>query len=308
MRTFISSLLCLAACIEPAGDSADAVCTGKCDSTATSSLPRFVRLDVRLSEGTDIFGRSEFHGMFRLVAPTTVATGSGTLTLGVENSIDNAQLDIAIAQGMTLADLDAAVVSALATRGLETAIAYEGIEYARTNQLVAVFRPGTGAPAPRRDPAELGVVFRSVELVEQSGSTPPLIEREPSDGQGPHVNAFFRDHLAADLKNFIQYGASSLTPYEASLLQFGMSISGHSRSEQSRRFRSGDRVEVSIGNWVTRGIVLQTSAVEAGDASTVLINDHGRFAAISIVTALDGAATGSNQITRVISRGLIDGR
>lgn len=145
-------------------------------------------------------------------------------------------------------------------------------------------RPTT-RPGSVRDAGELAVAWRAVHLTETSTDYNGV---NPGSGSGslnetstqywPHVNQDFRDHVAGDLKNFLQYGNSSLTPYETNRLTmglFGSHVDNHGYGE-AENYHIGDRVEFSStnaqGKSVTqRGIYYGTGVMTAMDGKFAMI-------------------------------------
>lgn len=168
-------------------------------------------------------------------------------------------------------------------------------------------------PPPTRIDWELTAMWRAVQIVEGDGSSRQgtgLLKEAPTPGwgtnQNPPVNATFRDQISPDLKRFITLGSSSLTPYEATRLSFGLGFGGTYHVEPSERakgFTRGDRVELTVTHGgrteTTRGLVVP------GGVLGVDANNQYRFYA----PEYDNGAPGRDKvvITRVLSSALNDG-
>jgi hypothetical protein len=130
-------------------------------------------------------------------------------------------------------------------------------------------------------------VFRSVELVERGDN---LITFNPLDGS-PRFSASFGQH-ANNLRNFLDFGSSSLTAHEARLLAVGLRGS-FSFSGGGNHFRVGDRVQWrDFSDRARRGIV-----VSAFGASVFILAAAG--------TSFDMSAISEDRVA-LISSALID--
>lgn len=107
--------------------------------------------------------------------------------------------------------------------------------------------------------------------------------------------------VAPDLKNFLNFGESSLTAFQARQLAYKLGLSGISSDLASSPAHPGDRVELSYAGSdgqqrVTRGIV--TSASNEG--ITVLgVGEDGRFT--TFFQSASQPAQSSANITEVIT-------
>ena len=110
-------------------------------------------------------------------------------------------------------------------------------------------------PAPLRDGGELSVVWRTVEMLERHEGRADgvgMLKERPVPGWGTAqspVNARFRDEPAPQLKDFLDFGKSSLTPYEATQLGMGLGFGGTwhiETSEKARPYQRGDRVSFEL--------------------------------------------------------------
>ncbi len=134
---------------------------------------------------------------------------------------------------------------------------------ARIDALAAPHLPGAGGAPLARKPGELAVVWKAVRMVEAG-----QLLNERSSRERPKVNPQFVK-LAGDFKNFLQYGQSSLTPYEANMLMVGLYHPGFQRQATSLNapFTSGDRVQVTFS---INGQHTQTHGIVADGGKSVL--------------------------------------
>jgi hypothetical protein len=149
------------------------------------------------------------------------------------------------------------------------------------------------APPSVRLPHELGVVWHSVEIVENKIATRnPGWDalKESGDFQGRH---------AGDLANFLRYGRSSATCYEARQLGQGLGwrdVGGYGYGNNPKTWKQytrGDRVEVSIGGETRRGLLVD---VRPPDLRVLTADDKGQFHLDTVADA------------KILSAGVDDGR
>lgn len=168
-------------------------------------------------------------------------------------------------------------------------------------------------PPPTRIEWELNAMWRAVRIVEADRGPRQgtgLLKEAPTPGWGvnqdPPVNTTFRDQISPDLKRFLALGTSSLTPYEATRLSFGLGFGGTYHVEPSERakgYTRGDRVELSVTHQgrteTTRGIVVP------GGVLAVDSNDQYHFYA----PEYDNGAHGRDKavIQKVLASALNDG-
>src|SRR4051812_4163366 len=113
-----------------------------------------------------------------------------------------------------------------------------------------------GPADPIRKPEELWVAWRAVEMTEQQGGR--------RDGKSYlSDNPSFKT-IEGDLKNFVNAGLSSLTPYEARSLARGLGyddVGGNPYQPNvpisNGTFTAGDRVALLVDNQIEYGIVAQ---------------------------------------------------
>lgn len=119
----------------------------------------------------------------------------------------------------------------------------------RVAQIVAKQRK---ALAPKRDGGQLWAPWRAVEMVERDGTGRNgngILKDSPTPGRPPgdfnHAFATLSPHL----RDFINFGSDSLTPYEMTRLAVGLGHGGQlhveAREAQSP-WRRGDRVVFSL--------------------------------------------------------------
>lgn len=151
---------------------------------------------------------------------------------------------------------------------------------------------------PVRDGHELDVVWRSVRIVEGqvAGRNPPW----DALVNNPH----FKGGLANDLRNFVSFGKSSLTPYEARLVGNGLGyrdVGGHTYGNTpvtKNGYTRGDRVEITLPDEhgqpsVHRGIIADI--------------DHSGELRVLSATA-DGFRLDRTPDAKIITPALNDGR
>ncbi len=131
-------------------------------------------------------------------------------------------------------------------------------------------------PPPKRLDWELNVAWRAVEMVEKASgwgrSGEGVLKDRDTPGRPPGHNTDFA-RISPDLKNFLAKGTSSLTPYEATRLGFGLGVGGTQRVEDAERrlpYQRGDRVTFEVpgeagkrSGIVTQGGILSTN--KSGD-------------------------------------------
>ncbi len=147
-------------------------------------------------------------------------------------------------------------------------------------------------PAAVRDAGELNAAWASVRLVEAKIAT-----RNPGYDalvQSPD----FQGNLSRDLQNFVQFGKSSLTPYEARQVGNGLGFRdvggfgyGNTPTTWGAHTR-GDRVEVVIDGEKRRGILADIRPPEL----RVLTVKNGQY-------RLDAVST-----VKTLAAGVNDGR
>lgn len=182
-----------------------------------------------------------------------------------------------------------------------------------TQSTAAADRAQAVRPPPVRTDWELNAAWRALRIVEGDRSSrggTGLLKEAPTPGWGtnqlPAVHAEFRDAISPDLKKFIASGKSSLTPYEATRLAFGLGFGGTYHvepSEKAKGFTRGDRVELSVTHEgrteKTRGLVVP------GGVLAVDSNNQYRFYA----PEYDNGSAGRDKVVikKVLAGALNDG-
>ena len=133
-------------------------------------------------------------------------------------------------------------------------------------------RPADAFTLPTiRDPGELSVVWRTVEIAEKFGY---VVDENPR-GAAPHNPSGrpmdpgdWRGQYRENLCKFLEDRQSSLTPYEANKLATGLFGKGQSTTSSNGTHTLGDRVSVKTPNGPTKGIVI---AINANGSLGVLV-------------------------------------
>lgn len=169
-------------------------------------------------------------------------------------------------------------------------------------RVMAALTPTTTSAAPTRDPGELYVVWRLVEAQERNGGRVGAFSLLP----GANTDPAWKNHCR-DFSNFLRFGSSSLTPYEARTLAFGLGFTPDTGDQRISNNTAGDRVA-----FTARGL----GAVESGqgiliDHRTILVGNVGSpwsLPSVSVRYLHDNDGSSSCTIDRVISPALVDGR
>lgn len=131
-------------------------------------------------------------------------------------------------------------------------------------------------PETVRTPSELAVVWRAVEALQAA----------PADASGSReVSPQVRDRLSGDMANFLRFGSSSLTPYEAFAAsnifagrQDFPSVGDVRISRQDpRALRLGDRVAFGRIGDATQGIVVAVNGDSFGGVLVLWATHHGEI-------------------------------
>lgn len=161
--------------------------------------------------------------------------------------------------------------------------------------------PPEAVPAVR-DAAELWVAWRCVELVEgmrNRGEDPcGRLCIGPSALAVPSPLPAFAQY-ANDLANFVTFGRSSLTPYEARTLSLGIGYRPATR-RSTTGLSAGDRVSFSATGV---GLYAQGRAIMV-DQHTLLLADRGRL----LVTRLRPFEPSNPVKATLLVSALLDGR
>lgn len=183
----------------------------------------------------------------------------------------------------------------------------------RTNTTAPVARTEATRAPPSRIDWELSAMWRAIQMVESDTSSrhgTGLLKEDAVPGWGSNqaaVNTRFREEISPDLKNFIELGKSSMTPYEATRLAFGLGFGGTNHvepSEKPKGYMRGDRVELSV----TRNGTVRTTKgiVVPGGILAVDSNRKYRFYALEY----DNGTQGRDKvvINKLLAGALNDGK
>jgi hypothetical protein len=168
-----------------------------------------------------------------------------------------------------------------------------------------------GRPAPVRIDWELDAPWRAIRMVEGDRSSNrgvgTLKEAKIPGWADNFVNTDFRDNVSPNLKKFLTLGKSSLTPYEATQLAFGLGLGGTGHVEpieKAKGYTRGDRVELKVTapdgkTSTTQGIVVP------GGVLTVEASNQYKFYAPEYDNGTQGRA--KVVISKVVAGALNDG-
>ena len=155
-----------------------------------------------------------------------------------------------------------------------------------TPKTAATAAPTLARPPPVRTGWELEAPWKALNMVEAAGRNGPgSLKENAVPGWGtnqPAVNTNFRDNVAPDLKAFINGGKSSLTPYEATQINFGLGGGGTwavTDREKASGLTRGDRVQLAVTH--PDGTSETKSGIVVNDGGVLTVDKSGRFAVVS---------------------------